>query len=81
MSAAYARARAGQSQLLLVTGQAGLGKTRLVEDLCASATDAQVLTGESAPLAGSALAYGPFVDALRDHAGWLLDEDDSRATC
>ncbi|HEY6297402.1 MAG TPA: AAA family ATPase, partial [Streptosporangiaceae bacterium] len=76
MSAAYARARAGQAQLLLITGQAGLGKTRLVEDLCASATDAQVLTGESAPLAGAALAYGPFVDALRDHAGWLLDEDD-----
>ncbi len=76
MSAAYARARAGQAQLLLVTGRAGLGKTRLVEDLCASATDARVLTGESAPLTGSALAYGPFVDALRDHAGWLLDEDD-----
>ncbi len=76
MSAAYARARAGQAQLLLVTGPAGLGKTRLVEDLCASAADARVLTGESAPLAGSALAYGPFVDALRDHAGWLLDEDD-----
>jgi DNA-binding CsgD family transcriptional regulator len=76
MSAAYARARAGQSQFLLVTGQAGLGKTRLVEDLCASATDARVLTGESAPLVGAALAYGPFVDALRDHAGWLLDEDD-----
>jgi predicted ATPase len=76
MSAAYARARAGQSQLLLVTGQAGLGKTRLVDDLCASATDARVLTGESAPLVGAALAYGPFVDALRDHAGWLLDEDD-----
>ncbi len=76
MSAAYARARAGQSELLLVTGQAGLGKTRLVEDLCASATDARVLTGESAPLVGAALAYGPFVDALRDHAGWLLDEND-----
>jgi len=76
MSAAYTRVRAGQAQLVLVTGQAGLGKTRLIEDLCASATDAQVLTGESAPLAGSALAYGPFVDALRDHAGWLLDEDD-----
>jgi ATP/maltotriose-dependent transcriptional regulator MalT len=75
MSAAYARARAGQSQLVLVTGPAGIGKTRLVEDLCASATDARVLTGESAPLAGSALAYGPFVAALRDHAGWLLEED------
>jgi DNA-binding CsgD family transcriptional regulator len=36
-----------------------------------------VLNGESAPLAGAALAYGPFVAALRDHAGWLLDEDHS----
>ncbi len=77
MSAAYASAQTGQSQLLLITGQAGIGKTRLVEDLCASATAAQVLTGESAPLAGTALAYGPFVAALRDHAGWLLEGDQS----
>lgn len=75
MSVAYARAQAGESQLVLVTGQAGLGKTRLVEDLCARAAHAQVLIGESAPLAGAALAYGPFVAALRDQAGWLLDED------
>ena len=77
MSAAYARAQAGESQLVLVTGQAGLGKTRLVEDLCARAAHAQVLTGESAPLAGAALAYGPFAAALRDQAGWLLEEDQS----
>jgi ATP/maltotriose-dependent transcriptional regulator MalT len=75
LSAAYARARSGQSQILVVTGPAGIGKTRLVEDLCASATDAQVLTGQSAPLAGATLAYGPFVDALRDQASGLLDED------
>jgi DNA-binding CsgD family transcriptional regulator len=77
MSVAYARAQAGESQLVLVTGQAGIGKTRLVEDLCARAADAQVLTGDSAPLAGAALAYGPFVAALPDQAGWLLEEDQS----
>ena len=77
MSAAYARAQSGQSQFLLITGQAGIGKTRLVEDLCATAADALVLTGESAPLAGTALGYGPFVAALRDHAGWLLEADES----
>jgi DNA-binding CsgD family transcriptional regulator len=76
MAAAYARARTGESQVLLVTGPAGIGKTTLVDDLCASATDAQVLTGESAPLAGAALAYGPFVAALRDQARWLLDDED-----
>jgi DNA-binding CsgD family transcriptional regulator len=77
MSAAYASARRGRSQLLLISGQAGIGKTRLVEDLCASAADALVLSGESAPLAGTALAYGPFAAALRDYAGWLLEGDQS----
>ena len=75
LAAAYASTLTGQSQLVLITGQAGIGKTRLVEDLCAAAADAEVLTGESAPLAGAALAYGPFVAALRDHAGWLLADD------
>jgi len=77
--AAYARVVAGRPQVLLITGAAGIGKTRLVEELCAQAESAaggaQVLLGESAPLAGAALAYGPFVAALRDQAGWLLADD------
>ena len=78
MSIAYARVTAGQAQLLLITGAAGIGKTRLVEELAGQAEEAQILTGESAPLAGAALAYGPFVDALGTHAEWLL-ADDGRA--
>ena len=77
--AAYARVVAGRPQVLLITGAAGIGKTRLVEELCAQAESAaggaRVLLGESAPLAGAALAYGPFVAALRDQAGWLLADD------
>ncbi len=77
--AAYARVVAGHPQVLLITGVAGIGKTRLVEELCAHAEagagGARVLLGESAPLAGAALAYGPFVAALRDQAGWLLADD------
>jgi class 3 adenylate cyclase len=74
MSVAYAQVMAGQSQVVLITGEAGLGKTRLVEELTArSAADgARVLVGESAPMAGAALAYGPFVAALGSEAGWLL---------
>ena len=57
MSAAYARVLAGQSQLLLLTGAPGLGKTRLVEELTgqarAAAPGTQVRVGESAPIAGS----------------------------
>ena len=76
LSAAVARAAAGQAQLLLITGPSGIGKTRLVEELSqqARSAGAQVRCGESAPLAGAALAYGPFAAALGEQAGWLLDD-------
>jgi len=77
--AIYARVVARRPQVLLITGAAGIGKTRLVGELCAQAESAaggaRVLLGESAPLAGAALAYGPFVAALRDQAGWMLADD------
>jgi DNA-binding CsgD family transcriptional regulator len=73
------RAAGGQAQVLLITGEAGIGKTRLAEELCALASDAeggaQVRIGESVPLVGTTLAYGPFVAALPDHAEWLLADD------
>jgi DNA-binding CsgD family transcriptional regulator len=77
MSAAYARTAAGQSQVLLVTGEAGIGKTRLVEELRdrVLSDGAQVRVGESAPLAGATLAFGPFVAALGDLGEWLLAGD------
>jgi DNA-binding CsgD family transcriptional regulator/tetratricopeptide (TPR) repeat protein len=78
MAAAFASAQAGQSQVLLITGEAGIGKTRLVEDLVQQVESggAQVRIGESAPLAGAALAYGPFVAALGERAAWLLADDE-----
>jgi DNA-binding CsgD family transcriptional regulator len=79
MSRAYAQAAAGQAQVVLVTGEAGIGKSRLVAELgvrvrreCGTA---QWRVGEAAPLAGASLAFGPFVAALGDRAGWLLAED------
>ncbi len=79
MAAAHARAVAGQSQVLLITGEAGIGKTRLAEELGAraraAAGGALVRVGEAVPLAGAALAYGPFVAALADEAEWLLADD------
>src|SRR5260370_24126761 len=62
LSAAYARAAAGEPRVVLVTGAAGIGKTRLVDELTGQA-GAQVRAGESAPLAGAAPAYRPFVAA------------------
>ena len=79
MSAAYARVLAGQSQLLLLTGAPGMGKTRLVEELTgqarAAAPGTQVRVGESASIAGAGLAYGPFVAALGSEAEWLIADD------
>ena len=81
MTAVYASVEAGQPQLLLITGEAGIGKTRLIEGLVQQVSSAeraaQVRIGESAPLAGAALAYGPFVAALGDRAAWLLGSDES----
>jgi class 3 adenylate cyclase/tetratricopeptide (TPR) repeat protein len=79
MSGAYAQVRAGRSQVVLITGEAGIGKTRLVEELTgrirSAADGVRVRVGESAPMAGAALAYGPFVAALGQEADWLLAED------
>jgi DNA-binding CsgD family transcriptional regulator len=81
VSAAYSSAVARRSQVLLITGEAGIGKTRLVQDLVEQAGPptgpARVLIGESAPLAGAALAFGPFVAALGEQAQWLLADDHS----
>ncbi|MGH3153294.1 MAG: ATP-binding protein, partial [Streptosporangiaceae bacterium] len=79
MSAVHARVLKGQSQVLLLTGEAGLGKTRLVEELTgrvrSAADGTRVRIGESAPITGAALAYGPFVAALGNQAEWLLADD------
>ena len=79
LAAAYAAAAAGQSRVMLLTGEAGIGKTRLVEELCgrvrSAACGAQVRVGESAPLTGATLAFGPFVAALGDQGEWLLAGD------
>jgi DNA-binding CsgD family transcriptional regulator len=78
--ACYARAAAADPQVLLLSGAAGIGKTRLAKEICAQAVagtaSARVRIGESAPLVGAALPYGPFVAALDGQAEWLLADDD-----
>ncbi|HEX6715299.1 MAG TPA: ATP-binding protein, partial [Thermoleophilaceae bacterium] len=61
---ALARATAGEGSLVLVGGEAGVGKTSLVESL-APASGVRVLRGASAH--GATAPYGPIVAALRSH--------------
>jgi tetratricopeptide (TPR) repeat protein len=60
-----AGSRAGST--VLVAGEAGIGKTRLVSELATHARSAgfETLVGRSLDLVGTELPYQPFVDALR----------------
>ncbi len=64
-------ARAGTGATVLVAGEAGIGKTRLVGEISGRARDAgfEVLLGRSIDLVGTELPYQPFVEALRPVGG------------
>ncbi|MET0769589.1 MAG: alpha/beta fold hydrolase, partial [Solirubrobacteraceae bacterium] len=74
---ALRRAGSGTGSAVLVAGEAGIGKTRLVGELARHAGDAgfQVLVGRCLDLVGTELPYQPFVDALRSRGGELAFVD------
>ncbi|MDQ2673819.1 MAG: AAA family ATPase, partial [Chloroflexota bacterium] len=67
LDAALARARAGRPSTHLVAGEAGIGKSRLVEEFQRRARDAGAVTlaGHCLQLGDTGLPYAPFVAALR----------------
>ena len=73
LTALWRAAERGGARLLLVTGEAGIGKTRLVEELRSWCAHRGALTAESRSYrAEGALAYGPVVawlrsEVLREH--------------
>lgn len=64
----------GHGQVVIVTGEAGIGKSRLMSEWRAGlGTEVRWLEGRS--FAGaSSVPYGPFVDLIRRYAG-ITDED------
>ncbi|HET8526408.1 MAG TPA: AAA family ATPase [Actinomycetota bacterium] len=66
--------RAGRGQVLLLVGDAGLGKTRMLSELRALGPDVTWLEGRCVSY-GAAAPYGPFVELLRT---WL-DVDEGEA--
>jgi DNA-binding CsgD family transcriptional regulator len=68
LAAAQERSTGGDPAVVLVGGEAGVGKTRLVHEAAAraAADGARVLTGSSVELAGEGLPFAPLADALRD---------------
>ncbi len=81
LGAALADARCGQGRLVLVEGDAGIGKTRLVEEFTANVDGVRVLAGGGIPLASDtpyALVLGILQALARLHppaAGGLLPQD------
>jgi predicted ATPase len=67
MVGALESAMAGESAVVIVGGEAGVGKTRLVEEAAARARDAgaRVLMGSCIELGGAGLPLSPLVDAIR----------------
>lgn len=73
LDVALARTRDAQREVVLVTGEAGIGKTRLVAELADRATSMQVLAGRCSDDAG--IPYQPFVEALRGDLDRATDAD------
>jgi predicted ATPase len=68
-----ARAPAGQPLVALLGGEAGIGKTRLVEQLAATASgqSVRVLRGGCVPLGEEGVPFAAVIEALRGLAGDL----------
>jgi DNA-binding CsgD family transcriptional regulator/tetratricopeptide (TPR) repeat protein len=73
LRAALERAAAGRPAIVVVAGEAGVGKTRLVAELLGQAGElgAVALTGGCLDVGDGVLAYAPMVEALRPLVGML----------
>lgn len=73
---ALARAAAGEPQALLLGGEAGVGKTRLVEEFATAACreGAVVVLGGCVEIGADGLPFAPFSTALRSLRRQLPDE-------
>ena len=66
IAGAVVSARGGTSRCLLVTGEAGIGKTSLVTAALGVLDDALVLTGHAVDMATGEIPFGVVADTLRD---------------
>ena len=66
IAGAVMSARDGASRCLLVTGEAGIGKSRLVAEAVGRLDDALVLTGHAADMTTGEIPFGVVADTLRD---------------
>jgi class 3 adenylate cyclase/tetratricopeptide (TPR) repeat protein len=77
----FAGHMAGRGQIVVVSGEAGIGKSRLLSELKRDITSREEVNWlEGRCLAyTSSVSYGPFLDLIRNHAG-IRDEQSEDAT-
>ena len=77
LSALLAQALGGEPSFALISGEAGVGKTRLASELTrrAEAAGFRVLTGQCVELGAEGLPLAPLVDALRTLAQTMPREE------
>ena len=71
---AFERTVGGRSSHLLVVGEAGIGKTRFIDEVAALATDrgAIVIRGSCRAAGDGGVPYAPIAEGLRDNTKALL---------
>jgi DNA-binding CsgD family transcriptional regulator/tetratricopeptide (TPR) repeat protein len=77
LDAAAASADRDGVATVLIGGDAGMGKTRLVEEWCSRASGVVVATGFCSPVGGQGRPYGPLVGILRDLRRQLANGPDA----
>lgn len=77
LESAFVRVEGGESSVVLVSGEAGVGKTRLVRKAVGRAVGcgAQVLWGECVAVGNGGLPYAPLIGALRPLSRSMRDDD------
>jgi ATP/maltotriose-dependent transcriptional regulator MalT len=77
LAATLDRALAGETGFVLLGGEAGVGKTRLLQELTARAQDAGfcVLSGQCVEPGAEGLPFAPLVDVLRTLARTISPEE------
>ena len=66
LTAAAARARQGEVGLVLVTGEAGIGKSRLVSEFVAGVDDALTLVSHGVAMSTGEIPFGVLADLLKN---------------
>ena len=76
LSLSWNRARAGHGQVILLSGEAGIGKSRIAQTFCRSASlrDASNLQFQCSPLHSNS-AFHPIIQRLERMASFAEDDD------